>query len=162
MKRKIPPDSFDYYVALGLGRSYQAVAKHYGVSKVAVTNRATKEGWQKKLAEMEAKVRRASEQKALETLDDIHQRHLKAARVIQAKALEALSRMPLDSAMDAVRALDLGVRQERLLIGQPTDRSAVSIEEVIKNEYAKVMRPLDADEWKSETRAEEVSGGSAA
>jgi hypothetical protein len=37
--------------------------------------------------------------------------------------------------MDAVRALDLAIKQERLVIGEPTDRSAVSVEDVIRREY---------------------------
>ncbi len=38
MAQKIPQDSFDFYVALGPGRSYQAVAEHYHVSKRAVVS----------------------------------------------------------------------------------------------------------------------------
>jgi len=139
MRRKLPPDSFDFYLSLGLARSYAAVAKHYGVTKVAVTNRATKEGWQHKLREIEAKARAASDERAVENLEAIHSRHLKSARVIQAKALEALRTMSLDTAMNAVRALHLGVRQERLVLGEPTDRNAVNVEEVIKREYEKLM-----------------------
>lgn len=139
MNRKLPPDAFDFYISLGLSRSYAAVGRKYGVSKVAVTNRATKEGWQKRVQEIEARARAASDEKAVETMEAINTRHLKSARVIQAKALEALRSMSLDTAMDAVKALHLGVRQERLVLGEPTDRSAVNVEEIIKREYEKLM-----------------------
>ena len=49
MTAKIPPDAFDYYFGLGTGRSYQAVADRYGVTKRAVTNYATRERWRERL-----------------------------------------------------------------------------------------------------------------
>ena len=139
MNRKLPPDAFDSYLAMGLARSYAAVAKRYGVSKVTVTKRATKEGWQKRVLEIEAKARVASDEKAAETMEAINIRHLRSARVIQSKALEALKSMSLGTAMDAVKALHMGVRQERLILGEPTDRNAVNVEDVIKREYEKLM-----------------------
>jgi len=163
VRRKLPIESFDFYVGLGVGRSYSAVAAHYGVSKVAVTNLATKEAWQKRLADLETKVRRASEEKNLETLEEIHARHHKAARLIQGKAIECLVRMPIENAMDAVRALELGMRQERLLIGEPTDRSAISMEELIKSEYQKLMPPAGEEEdWPDPPATNGAANGSAA
>jgi hypothetical protein len=138
MKRKLPLDAaFDFYVSLGVGRSYQAVATHFKASKVAVTNLATKQGWQQKLVALEAKSREKREQKVAESLDQVHERHLTAARVIQAKALEALKMMRLEDAMDAVRALDMGLKQERLLLGEPTDRTAVEIGEIVRRETSR-------------------------
>jgi transposase len=139
VKRKLPPDAFDHYLSLGLARSYATVAKRYGVSKVTVTKRAKQEGWQKRVAEIEAKARQGADEKAAETMEAINARHLRSSRVIQAKALEALRSMSLDTAMDAVKALHMGVRQERLILGEPTDRNAVNIEDVIKREYEKLM-----------------------
>jgi hypothetical protein len=146
VKRKLPPDAFDHYLSLGLARSYSAVGKKYGVSKVTVTKRAKKENWQRRVQEIETKARTASDEKAAETMEAINARHLRSARVIQAKALEALKSMSLGTAMDAVKALHMGVRQERLILGEPTDRSAVSVEDIIKNEYAKLMVAEDDEE----------------
>ena len=139
MKRKIPEDAFDFYYSLGLERSYQRVADEYKVSKQAVTNMATKEDWQGRLKTIELKARLKSEKKAVETAQAIRNRHLQAARVIQTKALEALKKLSLDSAMDAVKALDLGVKQERLLIGEASERSEVRVEDIIKREYKNWM-----------------------
>ena len=139
MRRKLPPDAFGYYVSLGVNRSYQAVASHYGASKASVSKLAVRENWQRRVQEIEEKARQASDEKAVETLEAINGRHLKAMRIVQGKALEALRTMTLESAMDAVRALDLAVRQERLILGEPTDRSAVNVEELIKREYAELM-----------------------
>ena len=102
MSRKLPLDAFDYYVSLDVGRSYSAVAKKYGVSKGCVVNAAKREQWQQRLKEIEDKARRASEERAVESMQAITDRHLRAMRAIQAKALEALKAMPLENAMDGV------------------------------------------------------------
>jgi hypothetical protein len=138
---RIPLDAFDYYVSLGPARSYQAVAEKLGVSKRAVTMHATKENWQARLE----KARSAADEKARETLEAMNERHLQALRVIQGKALSALKGMSLDTAMDAVRALDLGIKQERLIRGQPSDRQAVTVEEIVKREYEQWMEDEDVE-----------------
>ena len=140
MSGKIPPDAFQYYLGLGADRSYRRVAEHYGVSKRAVTKVATAGRWQARVAELEQKAQEGAEKKALESLEAMNLRHLKSLKVIQGRALEALRSMPLATAMEAVRALDLAIRQERVIRGEPGDRSAVSVEEVVKQEYRRWMR----------------------
>lgn len=139
MARKLPKDAFDVYMSLGPGRSYQAVADHFGVTKRAVTNLATKERWQQCATELETKARQGAEQRLVETLEDMNTRHLKSLRVVQARAIEALRGMPLESAMEAVRALDISIRQERLIRGEPSERTAMQVEEVIKRQYERWM-----------------------
>ena len=148
MATKLPNDAFDYYVSLGPGRSYETVAEQYGVSKRTVTKRASREGWQKRLTDLEAQARHNAEQRTLESLEEMNVRHLKSLRVIQARALEALRNMPLATAMEAVRSLDLAIRQERLVRGEPSDRTSVSVEEVIRREYDRwmVTEPSGEDE----------------
>ena len=152
MTHKIPADAFHYYISLGVGRSYQAVADKYGVSKRAVTRRAVQENWQARAAELEAKARRNADQRAVETLKEANNRHLKLLRLVQTRAIEALKAMPLSTAMEAVRALDLTIRQERVLLGEPSDRTAVSVEDVIRREYERWMVPED-------TNGEDADGG---
>jgi len=141
---RIPPDAFEYYVSLGPDRSYERVAAEFGVSKRAVTKAAARQGWQQRVIELERKARESAEQKALESLEGMNLRHLKALKIVQGKALEALRSMPLSTAMEAVRALDLAIRQERLIRGEPSDRTAISIEEVIRREYERWMLPEEA------------------
>jgi hypothetical protein len=143
MKRKIPSDAFDYYVSLGLSRSYQAVADRYEVSKRAVTSCARREAWQRRIVDLEAKAREASEKKALESIEAMKERHLRTIRFIQGKALEALKQMPIEAAMDAVRALTVTLREERVILGEPSDRTAISIEDTIKREYERWMVTAD-------------------
>ncbi|MBK8977083.1 MAG: hypothetical protein U1E73_09315 [Planctomycetota bacterium] len=137
MAAKLPKDAFEYYVSLGDGRSYQAVARHFAVTKRAVTNRARKEEWQQRVAEIEAKARQGAEQRLAEALEDMNGRHIKSLRIVQARALEALRDMPLQTAMEAVRALDVAIRQERLIRGEPSDRTAIQVEDVIRREYSR-------------------------
>jgi transposase len=88
--KKIPPDAFQYYASLGPGRSYEAVADHYGVTKRAITRRATTEGWQEHMQSIESRARERAEEKYVETLEAVNTRHLQTLRIIQAKALQAL------------------------------------------------------------------------
>jgi len=139
MTRRIPPDAFDYYASLGSTRSYQTVADHYGVSKRAVTKCARRESWQERLARIESQVRDRSDRKIADAIEEMNDRHLRTAKLLQPKALEALRNQPITSAMNAVRALDLGLRHERLIHGEPTDRTATQLEDVIKREYERWM-----------------------
>lgn len=111
MARKIPADAFRYYVGLGAKRSYEAVARRYGISKRAVTKRAAQERWQEQLASLE----RENEQQ------------LQILREVQAKALRALLAHPLTNAMDAVHALEIGITLERLICGLSSRRIALRV-----------------------------------
>ncbi len=145
MARKIPPDAFDRYLALGPARSYSALAKTIGVSKQAVVQRATREGWKQRAIEIEKKARDAADRKAIETIESMNARHLKIAQTMQAKALQALQSVSIASGMDVMRALDLAVKLERLARGEPSDRTAVAIEELIRKEYSRWMGPPEKE-----------------
>ena len=145
---RLPAEAMAYYLSLGEDRTYAAVAERYGISRTTVAKRAAKENWQREVEDLNTRLRARAAREVTESLDDMNVRHLKLVKVIQGKALEALKRMPLASAMDAVRALDKAIAQERLIRGEPTERTALSIEDVIKREY---------DRW----MAVEVSGADA-
>ncbi len=155
MARKLPHDAFEFYVSLGADRSYQVVADHFGVTKRAVTNRGRQESWQSRVAEIEAKARRGAEQRVVETLEDMNTRHMKSLRIVQARALEALRKMPIETAMEAVRALEIGIRQERLVRGEPSERTAINVEEVVRREYARWMEIEDDTELEPEERTQD-------
>ena len=44
----------------------------------------------------------------------------------------------------AVRALDMAIRQERLVRGQPSERTAVEIEDVIRRQYERWL-PIEEE-----------------
>ena len=152
MSTKIPSEAFEFYVGLGAARSYQTVADKYAVSKQAITKCATRERWQARLEAIEARARERNDQKAVESVEEMNQRHLKMLAVVERKALEGLRNLPMSTAMEAVRALEIAMRQTRLIRGEPTERSATSIEETIRREYERWMVPADDGDAKGEPR----------
>ncbi len=51
----------------------------------------------------------------------------------------ALNAMASDFAADAMKAIQLAIREERVALGEPTDRTAISVEDTIKREYERWM-----------------------
>ena len=49
--------------------------------------------------------------------------------------------MPIDSPRDAVRAIGLAVREIRVELGEPSDRTAISVE--VRKEYQRWMTVED-------------------
>lgn len=145
MTRIEPEAAFAYYVALGAMRSYQAVADHLSVDKKTITRHAVENKWQQRIEAIEARARKTQDDKLVETLEQLNERHLRILRVVQHKALVAIKTLPMTSAMDAIRALLDTVRAERLIAGEPSDRTALNIEDVIKREHARWMNPGDDD-----------------
>ena len=137
--KKIPTDAFDFYFSLGPGRSYQAVADRYSVSKRAVTNLAKREDWQQRLLSIEAKARDSSDKTKERVLEAAYERHMKALRLVFGKGIEALNRMVIDSPADAMRAIRMAIQEERVALGEPTERTALSIEDTIRREYERWM-----------------------
>jgi hypothetical protein len=150
MPSRVPPEAFAVYLNMGPNRSYQAVADHFKVSKAAITARAVEEKWAERLEEAERKAKETSEAKAVESLQEMSERHLRIVRVIQARALEALKVMPIHSANAAVRALVESVKLECTLRGQPSERTAISMEQLVRSEYERWMMKDGRDGWAEE------------
>ena len=146
MNRKIPPEAFSFYYGLGPSRSYQAVAEKYDVSKRAVTDLAGRERWMARIEELERKARENSDQQIQESLEEMNERHLKTLKYIRAKALDTLKAMPLASAMDAVKALELTIKHERLIRGEPSEHTQLSVEEVTRQEIQALLVRGDGDD----------------
>ncbi len=148
MSKKLPPDAFEAYLTLGPARSYAALAEQFGVCKRTVVARAKAEGWQEKVVERERQARQQAEKKAVESLAEMNERHLKIVRLIQGKAIEALRSMPLNNASAAAKALAAAVTQERVIRGEPGEHSTLDIVTIMRQEYASlVLKPGDKDDW---------------
>ena len=105
-----------------------------------------KEAWQSRLARIEEEARKRGDDGLVETIEQMNGRHLKLLRVVQGRALEALKSMPIGNAMDAVRALDIVLRQERTIRGEPNERTEITIEDTIRREYERWLTPGDENE----------------
>lgn len=143
---RLPQEAFSYYVELGPARSYEAVAKKFGVSKVTVVNRAAKERWQERLREAEEEARRQANRKAADTLQEVKARQLQEARILEHRALEALKTLPPDKAVKAAVMLQIAWRQELLLLGEATERSELSIEEVTQREIQTLLLRVEVED----------------
>ena len=150
--KRLPPEAFNHYVELGPARSYEAVAKHFGVSKVTVVSHAAKEQWQERLREAEAKAREEANKKAVNVLEEVKERQLQEARILEHRALEALKVLPPEKAAKAAAMLQIAWRHELLLLGEPTERSEMSVEETIKHEMATLLRRVEVEDDETNDR----------
>ena len=148
MERKIPPEAFDVYFELGPGRSYQAVADHFGVSKQAITRRAVDEDWQGRLTKLEAEARTKRDAKLVESAEQRAERHLKMVRAGQGKCIEGMREHRLKSAKDAIDGLERMIKLERTILGEPAERSEVSVEQILRDEWNRwMLKPGEKEDW---------------
>jgi hypothetical protein len=143
--KRIPDEAFTFYMGLGPDRSYQKVAERFGVSKRAVSKRAQADDWASRAEKIQAESRARQDAGIVDAFDEMNQRHLKVLKVIQGKALEALRTLPLERATDAVKALELVMKQERIARGDP-DEGNETVEQLIKREYERWLVASDGTE----------------
>ncbi len=155
--QRLPPESFEFYVSLGTERSYRAVAEKYGVSKRAVVDHARTECWIERLQRIEAEARERSEQRLVETIEEQRTRHLKTLRALHGRAIEALRTHTLDSCMEAAKVIEMVVKLERLITGEPSQRAQIAIEEVTRREIESLVGVDGEDEVKDEGDAGEAA-----
>jgi hypothetical protein len=160
MERKIPSEAFDFYAAMGVKRSYSAVAEKFGVTKVAVVNCAKRERWQERLEQIESKARASSDAKALQSREELSEHYIAVWKAAERRALEGLRNYPITSALDAARVLHMATRNVLLLRGEPTER-VESVETIVRREYERWMTRADdaeggvSSEGRQATRADE-------
>ena len=123
---RIPAGAYEDYLALGTERSYQVLANRYGVSKTAIVKRAKKEHWQSRLADIQRQAEERAAEKAVDEMGAVRERHLKEARFLQARALQALKELPPEKGIRAATALGVAWRHELLLLGGVTAGQAAS------------------------------------
>jgi len=146
MSAKIPDDAFDFYVALGPARSYQAVADRYGVTKRAVVKHAAKERWTERLGEVQEAARLQSDKDLANEVVEMRDRHKRMLKAMAVRALSGLKDLPLRNGMEAIRAAELVIRMERIIFGEGDETGDESIEEITKREIQTLLRPVDDSE----------------
>lgn len=142
------PEAFEHYFSLGIGRSYAQVAKDLGVAKSTIVERAKRENWQERVQEFERAARDVLLKDARTELAAVRERQLKAVRALLARALEALRDPEPGRAIRAASALQIALKHELLLVGEPTERNASIVEEVTKRELATLlMAEGEEEDW---------------
>jgi hypothetical protein len=150
MARKVPADAFALYVLMQEGRSYQALADQLGFSKQAIQDCADRENWQERLTEINALVRIEVEKKLVETLAERRDQHLKLARAMQARGAKGLSDHEAVSCGEAIKAVESGVKLERLILGEANERTAFSVEAVTRAELDRYLARTDEPELRED------------
>ena len=100
-------------------QSYEAIAKKYGVSKRSVVKRAVKDNWQLVRRDTTLKVHRELPAIVSQSAVEIQARHIYFARMLQAKALEAMVKDKLKpkNIREVVLCLKTGIEIERKALG---------------------------------------------
>jgi hypothetical protein len=141
--RKLPSDAFSFYLGLGHRRSYKEVAQHYGASKRAVVDAAAREQWPERLARIELEAREKADRDHAESLAEVRRRHLQTVRAMNARALAALREFPLASGMDAIRAAEVTIKLERMLLDEATERVHLDVAAVTRRELDELLTEGD-------------------
>ena len=138
-------EAFAMYCGLGHVRSYAAVAKQYGVSTRAVLFLAKRYNWAGRLREIEAVAEERMREAQVQALIEARERHLKSLKVLQGKALAGMRDQNARSLNEATRALETGIRMERLILGESTSNTQVSLEERQQREVDQLVVNEDDD-----------------
>jgi hypothetical protein len=155
---RLPSDAFAFYVAMGTDRSYEMVGKQYNVCKRTVLRTAQREKWQERLEEIERKAQTETDEKLAKTVHEANMRHRKLLLAVASRAAQALQRYELRSAMEAVRAAEVAVKLERLLLGESTESKSISVEQASRDEVSRfLVSTSEAADWPGEG---EVDGAS--
>ncbi|MBK7877802.1 MAG: hypothetical protein IPJ77_19140 [Planctomycetes bacterium] len=139
MNKRLPADAFHYFVALGPQRTHQAVATKFSVHRRTVVRTAERENWSERLAAIEVEARKTVDAQIVGDLAEMHLRHRKMLTAMAMRAAKAIQEFPLETGMDGVKTAAMVIKLERLLAGEPTDRSAVDIEAITKREIRELL-----------------------
>ena len=116
----------------------------YNPSPRAITVCAKREKWAERLENIEKESRQMSDKKLAEAMQEMRERHLRTIRAMNVRALEAMKQYPLATGMEAMRAAEMAIKLERLIAGEPTERTA-NMEEIVRREYERWMTGDDED-----------------
>src|SRR5690349_13667293 len=115
--RKLDDEAaFAFYVGLGSARTYGAVARRFNVTSRAIRKASKRNEWMARLAKIESDVQEQSDKKLTETRAQVRERHMKLLRAVESRAVEALQGHRLESAMQAVKAIEIAVKLERTVL----------------------------------------------
>ena len=105
------------------------------ISEATLKRYSARFKWQERIATLDAQARRQQDQRAVEGMLTMYERHTQLARALQGAAGTALqslltndSRLTNLKPADIARLVDLGLRAERNAVGASSDRREITIE----------------------------------
>lgn len=115
--------SIDY--ATDSSQSYETIAKKYGVSKVAVSNHAVKDGWQQKRDQTLPIVIQQLTENKIRTIAEINAQHEQIGEAILNSALLEIQTKDYrpDSFRSAVTAIKIGIDIRRKARGMDNQKN---------------------------------------
>ena len=120
------------------GRRFAKVARQLQVSSTALRGWAKNFGWEERAAARDAKAAAKTEEKIVDKIVEMNARHLEYADAMQKLGMRSLAKENSFKPADAVKAVETGVKMERLVRDQPTESQSVQIkieiEEIKKKE----------------------------
>lgn len=152
MARKLDDEAaFAFYVGLAGERSYALVAKKFGVSHRAITKAAQRGNWAERLDQIDRDAQVRFDAKLTETRAEVRERHLKLVRAIASRGVQGLQAHQVDNARDAIKAIETAVKLERIIMGEPSERLGISIQEATRREVESFLaaegEPPEADDY---------------
>ena len=96
------------------------------------------------MAEIEKKAREETDKRMAETLVQIRERHLGMARAMGYAGLKALKEYPLTDGVQGMKAMEISIKLERTILGEPAESGAVTIESITRRELETLL--VDDDE----------------
>lgn len=144
MGRKLDDDAaFNYYVALGPGRSHSLVATKFGVSRRAITKAARRGEWSARLTQIERDARAISDEQLAESIAQVRERHLKMIRAVAGRGVQALHKFELQDAPSAIKAIETAIRIERTILGEASETTGITIEQLTRREVETYLEEGD-------------------
>lgn len=146
MSARIPDDAFEVYVGMGSARSYQALADKFGVDKRSIVRLATREKWSERLAQINQEVRSATDKRLATEIHAVRERHLQQSRFVQGILLKGMKEATPREAARMTTALSQAWKHELLVLGEPTEHHAATVEEITIREMRTLLKRRDDPE----------------
>ncbi len=116
-------------------RNCSSIAKQLQISTTSVYKWCKHFKWKERALKRDEKEKAKTDEKVSESIADMNVRHLKLYRGLTAKGVEHLKKARIVKDRDAITALDSGIKGERVIRGEPTERVDARVEGGISFEF---------------------------
>ena len=126
----------------------QQIANQLGIQRSETIGEWRRtEGWEKERAIIQQETDRRVSDAVAETISEMNSRHLKEYQLLQTKGIAALKKLDPKRASEALAMIDVGVKGERLVRGEPTEvrevralmQSNIQVLELVVADVLKVL-----------------------